>query len=140
MSADQNVAALRRAPDLVNAGDLDGYIALYDDDVVLHGYPPGVEGKEGARAFYAGLFAALAEPRLELHDVVAEGDRVAARFTLSGTHQDELLGVPATGRHVDIEGQSFFRFSDGARIAERWQSMDALGLLMQLGAIPAPTT
>ena len=136
MAASQNIAALHRAVDCFNARDLDGYMELYDEDVVLHGYPPGVEGKEGARAFYTGFQNALPDAHLEVHQVVADEDTLAARYTVGGTHEDELLGVPATGRRVSVDGQTFLHMADG-RIVERWQSMDALGLLTQLGAIPA---
>jgi predicted ester cyclase len=132
-----SVNALQRAAERVNAGDLDGYMELYAEDVELHGYPPGVESWETLRGFYAGFFGALSDPHLELLDAVSEGDLVAVRFALSGTHTGELLGVPATGKAVRIDGQSFFRFR-GEQVVTRWQSMDGLGLLTQLGALPAP--
>ncbi|HEX8208338.1 MAG TPA: ester cyclase [Solirubrobacteraceae bacterium] len=133
-----SVTALQRAVERVNAGDLDGYMELYAADVQVHGYPPGIDSFETLRAFYAGFFAGLSDVRLELHEIVSEGDLVAARYVLSGTHTGELMGVPATGRAVSIDGQSFFRFS-GDEVVVRWQSMDALGLLTQLGALPAPS-
>ena len=112
---------------------------LYEPDVVLHGYPEGVEGLEGAKAFYAGIWAALPDGRIEAHDVIAEGDLVAVRLTLSGTHTGgELMGVPPSQAAVEVDAQSFFRFGDEGRVAERWQSLDALTLLTQIGAIPAP--
>ena len=121
----------------MNAGSLEGYMELYSDDLTLHGYPPGVEGKTGANVFYAAFRKALPDVNLTIDDAVSEGDRVAVRYTIRGTHSDELMGVPATGRKVEVDGQSFFRFEDG-RVAERWQSLDAVGLLTQLGALPAP--
>ena len=133
MSAD----AIHRAVERMNAGDLDGYMEVYADDVELHGYPPGVEGREGARAFYTQFHAAFPDLRLEVFETVEQDDLVAARYAFSGTHSAEFFGVPATGREVRVDGMSIFRFRDG-RIATRWQSMDAAGLLMQLGALPAP--
>jgi steroid delta-isomerase-like uncharacterized protein len=137
MNPQGNVAALERAVEHMNAGSLEGYMELYSDDLTLHGYPPGVEGKAGANAFYAAFRKALPDVNLTIDDVVSEGDRVAVRYTIRGTHSDELIGVPATGWRVEVDGQSFFRFEDG-RVAERWQSLDAVGLLTQLGALPAP--
>ena len=69
--------------------------------------------------------------------MIADGDKVAVRYRIRGTHSDELMGVPATGNAVDVEGQSFFRFEDG-RLAERWQALDVVSLMTQIGALPAP--
>lgn len=132
-----SVEALRHMVERVNARDLDGYMDGYAEDVVLHGYPPGVEDRESARAFYGQFLAAFPDIDLSLHQTLAEGDLVATRYVIRGTHSAEFFGVPATGRRVEVEGQSIFRFRDG-KIAERWQSLDALGLLTQLGAVPAP--
>src|SRR5215213_7080259 len=109
----QNVATIERAVEQMNAGNLDGYMELYADDLTLHGYPPGVEGKAGAHAFYQAFGKALPDLELTLEDSVADGDKVAVRFSVRGTHSDELMGVPATGNKVDVDGQSFFRFEDG---------------------------
>jgi steroid delta-isomerase-like uncharacterized protein len=133
MSAD----AIRSAVERMNAGDLDGYMEVYADDVELHGYPPGVEGREGARAFYTQFRAAFPDLNLEVFETVEEGDLTAVRYAFSGTHSAEFFGVPATGRQVRVDGQSIFRFS-GGKIVTRWQSLDGLGLLMQLGALPSP--
>jgi steroid delta-isomerase-like uncharacterized protein len=133
----ENVATIERAIEQMNSGNLDGYMELYADDLTLHGYPPGVEGKDGARAFYESFGKALPDLQLTLEDAVADGDKVGVRYRIRGTHSDELMGVPSTGNAVDVEGQSIFRFVDG-RAAERWQALDALGLMVQLGAVPAP--
>jgi steroid delta-isomerase-like uncharacterized protein len=132
-----SIDAIRRAVERMNAHDLDGYMEAYADDVELHGYPPGVEGRDGARAFYGQFLEAFPDAKLELFETVREGDLGAVRYVLSGTHSAEFFGVPATGRQVSVDGQSIFRFRDG-KIVERWQSLDALGLLTQLGAMPAP--
>ena len=129
--------ALRHMIERVNAHDLDGYIDGYASDVVLHGYPPGVEGREGARAFYGGLFAALPDIELREIQLMEDGTRIAAHYGIRGTHSGELLGVPATGRRVDVEGMSFFRFGEGL-VAERWNLLDGVTLLAQLGALPQP--
>jgi predicted ester cyclase len=114
------------------------YVDMYDESVVLHGYPPGVEGKEGARAFYGAVWSALGEGgSIELEETLVEGDTAAVRFRLRGTHSAELMGVPASGNEVDVPGQSFIRVRDG-KIVERFQAMDTLTLLQQIGAVPAP--
>jgi len=137
MAKNENAAAIENAVAQMNSGNLEGYLEMYSDDLTLHGYPPGVEGKAGVSAFYAAFAKALPDVELTAEDVIADGDKVAVRYRIRGTHSDELMGVPATGKRVDVEGQSFFRFEDG-RVAERWQSLDAVTLLTQIGALPAP--
>ena len=112
-------------------------IDFYDDSVVLEGYPPGTEGKEGARAFYTALFEAIDGGQIDLQEVLVEGDTAAIRFRLTGKHGGELMGVPASGNDVDVAGQSFIRVRDG-KIVERIQAFDTFTLLQQIGAIPAP--
>ena len=116
-------------------GARERYVDFYDDAVKLQGYPPGIEGKEGARAFYYGFFDAFDDGRVEVEEILVEGDTAAIRFRLTGTHAGELLGVPASGNPVDVTGQSFIRVRDG-KFVERIQQMDGVALLQ--GAIPAP--
>jgi steroid delta-isomerase-like uncharacterized protein len=128
---------LRAAVAAWNEGDLDRYLELYDEGIRLHGYSPEPMDKTAVRGFYQGVFAAFPGCRLTLHDVLGEGDEVATRFTLTGRHEGEFLGVPATGREVAVDGITILRFRDG-RCVERWSSADMLGWLVQLGAIPPP--
>ena len=137
MAHNDNVAAIESAVAQMNAGNVDGYLELYADDLTVHGYPPGVEGKAGVSEFYRSFRNAFSDFELAAQDVLAEGDKVAVRYTIRGTHSDELLGVPASGNKVEVEGQSFFRFENG-RVAERWQSLDVMTLMQQIGALPAP--
>src|SRR5687768_16053683 len=119
MSAD----VVRHMVERMNARDLDGYMAGYAEDVRLHGYPPGVEGRDGARAFYAALLAALPDLDLRIDDALERDGMLALRYGLKGTHQGDLMGVPATGNRVDVEGMTFLRF-ERDKIAERWNLMD----------------
>lgn len=113
------------------------YVDYYDDSVVLEGYPPGVEGKEGARAFYTALFEGIEGGQIDLQEVLVEGDTAAVRFRLTGKHGGELMGVPGSGNDVDVTGQSFIQVRDG-RFVERIQAFDTFTLLQQIGAISAP--
>jgi len=113
------------------------YVDFYDDSVVLEGYPPGVEGKEGARAFYTGMFEGIEGGHIDLQEVLVDGDTAAVRFRLTGKHGGELMGVPPSGNDVDVTGQSFIRVRDG-KIVERIQEIDTFALLQQIGAIPTP--
>ena len=129
--------ALSTAVDCWNAGDLDGYLRLYDDAIALHGYTPEPMGKAEVRGFYEATFAAFERPQLEFHEVLWDGDACAIRFTLRGRHVGEFLGAPATGRDIALPGITILRFT-GERVTERWSSADMLGFLVQAGALPAP--
>ena len=137
MAQNENVAAIESAVAQMNAGNVDGYLELYADDLTVHGYPPGVEGKAGVSEFYRSFRNAFSDFELTIEDVLTDGDKVAGRYTIRGTHGGELMGVPASGNKVELDGQSFFRFENG-RVVERWQAMDAVPLLIQIGAMPAP--
>jgi predicted ester cyclase len=121
-----------------NAGDLDGYLQLYDDAIVLHGYDPDPMDRTGVRGFYEAIFAGFDSPQLEFHDVLWDRDQCAIRFTMSGRHVGPFHGIEATGQDVALPGITILRFNDAGRCAERWSRADFLGLMMQLGAIPAP--
>jgi steroid delta-isomerase-like uncharacterized protein len=76
---------------------------------------------------------------MQIEDMVAEGDRVTVRITVDGTHKGDQLGVPASGRRVQIQGMVMVRIANG-QIVEGWNSWDQLGLLRQIGALPAAGT
>lgn len=119
-----------------NAGDLDGYLSLYDDRIRLHGYAPEPMSKTEVRGFYEGIFSAF-EPKLEFHETLWEGDACSIRFTMTGRHVGDFMGVPATGTPIALPGITILHFEDG-RVVERFSQADMLGLLVQIGAMPAP--
>ena len=120
-----------------NAGDLDGYLELYDDAIRLHGYSPEPMGKAEVRGFYEAIFAAFDSPQLDFHEVLWEGDACTIRFTMTGRHVGEFMGVPATDADIALPGITILHF-DGDRTIERFSQADMLGLMVQMGAIPAP--
>lgn len=135
----QNLAAIERAVGAFNnPPERERYFDLYAANVVLHGFPPGLPaGAAGVKAFFHGFWSAFPDARLRGDDIVAgDGDRVAIRYTIEGTHQGEFAGVAPTGKKVTVTGQTIVRFADG-KVAERWNAVDMLGLLQQVGAIPA---
>lgn len=134
----RNEAALARAVERWNAGDLSAYLEVYADDIRLHGVTPEPMDKQAVRAFYEGLFAAFPKNHLELHDTFGAGDRLCSRFTLTGRHDGDFMGVPATGTDIALPGITILRFRDGACV-ERWSYADMLGLLVQIGAVPPPS-
>lgn len=93
--------------------------------------------REGWSAWFTGFRNAFPDARFTVEDMVAEGDRVAARLTMRGTHRGALNGIAPTGREVTVTGMSIERIENG-RIVEGWNQNDALGMLGQLGALPPP--
>ena len=134
-------AAVERARQRWNAGDLAGYLSLYDDGILLHGYAPEPMDKAAVAAFYQDVHTALGAPgrapQLAIYEAMTERDLYACRFTVSGVHSGPFMGVAATGRSYVLGGITLMRFA-GGRVVERWSCADMLGLLVQLGAVPPP--
>jgi steroid delta-isomerase-like uncharacterized protein len=136
MFAEDNKRVIRRWLEAWNTNDLDAAEGLLRNDYVRHDANlPDIVGPEAERNFVATALAAFPDLRFEAQHLVAEDDLVVGRLTVQGTHRGEFMGVPASGRHVDIETVETFRLLDG-KIAEQWVVMNVLGLLQQLGAIP----
>jgi steroid delta-isomerase-like uncharacterized protein len=123
--------------ELFTKGDLEAVDRYLAPDFVNHDPPfPGApEGPEGMRQASVLYRRALPDWHSDLHQLVAEDDIVVERFTASGTHQGELMGVPGTGKTITLPGINIFRISDG-KIIERWGQLDQLGVLHQLGLTP----
>jgi predicted ester cyclase len=116
------------------AGDGEAFLAAYDPEVRLHGYPGGLEGLEGLRQFHLALWEAFPDAEVAIEDLVVDGDRAALRYRLRGTHRRVYLGVAATGLTIDVEGLTMLRVS-GGRVIEEWHSPTELSILRQLGAV-----
>lgn len=131
---DTNEAALRSAVAAFNDPQgREGYLKLYAPDVLLHGYPRGVAGLEGARSFYSQLWEAFPDARLEVDDVIAADDRLAARYRLSGVQARDFYGAPGTGEATTVDGIAWLRFRDGQAV-EVWQVSGTLDTLTRLTA------
>jgi steroid delta-isomerase-like uncharacterized protein len=136
--SDTHKALSRRFTELFNADDPADADDVFAPDVVFHGITAeDVHGREAFKAFLAAYRAAFPDNESTVEDQVAEGDRVVTRWRARGTHAGPLGALPATGRPVDVAGVTIERIADG-RIAEVWVVRDELGLLRQLGAVPAP--
>ena len=118
--------------------NFDGISALLAPGEVAHlpGAPQPLDWP-ARRHFVAAFVSAFPDCHHVIEDQIAGGDDVVSRVTLHGTHQGELMGIPATGRTVAIGGISWFRMANG-RIAEEWNEFDRLGMLVQLGVAGAP--
>jgi predicted ester cyclase len=93
--------------------------------------------KDQVRGFYQGIFSAFGTPKLKFHEVLWDGDVAAIRFTMTGRHVDEFMGVPASGTAIALPGITILHFR-ADRVIERFSQADMLGLLVQMGAVPAP--
>jgi predicted ester cyclase len=100
---------------------------------------PGEEihGRQGIKQFYGMLRAAFPDLHFTIEDQIAAGDRVVTRWTANGTHNGEFQGISPTGKQITIAGIDIDRLANG-KVVECWPVADELGLLRQLGAIPAP--
>ena len=114
--------------------NLDEFIAA---DFLSHSAPPGLDpGVEGVKQMANIFFHAFPDLAGAVEDVVAEEDKVAVRFSGTGTHKGEFFGIPPTGKAIKITGMNIFRIADG-KIVEHWNNADDLGLMQQLGVIPS---
>jgi steroid delta-isomerase-like uncharacterized protein len=133
----EHTATLRRMYDLINAGDIDGFAGLLADDFVEHEETPGLAPtKDGVKEFFHMYRAAFPDLRFEAEDVLASGDKVVGRIRVTGTHQGELMGMPATGRSVEVQGIDIIRFGDDGLAREHWGVFDVMAMMQQLGVVP----
>ena len=110
---------------------------LIGEDYVSHGpQAPPAHGPDGVIE-RVRVYQESVDGHWTIDELLSAGDRVVARWTGTGTHVGELMGIAPTGRPISVEAISVFRIADG-RIAEEWTVWDALGLLQQVGAVPAP--
>ncbi len=135
--SDQNKAiVLRIYSEILNQGNLDLAEAVLAADLVDHYPHPGIKpGRENIKQGVLARRAAFPDLHFTVDDLLADADRVIARWTMRGTHRGAFSGIPPTGRSVVWTGITIFRFADG-KVVERWLSADDLGLLRQLDATP----
>ena len=132
-----HAATMRRMYDLINAGDVDGFGELLADDFVDHEELPGLAPtREGVKAFFRMYMEAFPDLRMVVEDVVASGEKVVARVRTTGTHRGELMGLPATGKTVDVPLIDIVRFGDDGLASEHWGVFDTMTMMQQLGAVP----
>jgi steroid delta-isomerase-like uncharacterized protein len=137
--SEENKALLRRyfeeAWNKHNPAAIDEF---YAPDLVNHSAPPGMPNdREGVKAGLGMFLGAFPDVKVTSDFVIAEGDKVAMRFTTRATHTGEWLGTPATGKRMEVTGIVIARVA-GGRIAEVWYESDQMGMMQQLGVVPAP--
>jgi steroid delta-isomerase-like uncharacterized protein len=136
MAGADNKGVVREFFERLDRQEWDAAMTAFADDYRLHmaGNPQPMNAQEFA-GFGQMFFAAIPDLTHTIDATIAEGDTVACRLTVAGTHRHELMGVPGTGRAVRVSSFNFYRFRDG-KIAEQWINFDAMGLMQQLGAVP----
>jgi predicted ester cyclase len=140
MTLEDNVGTYRRWFDEgCTQGNVDLADELYAQDYVTHAVRPGLPPTlDGLKLFIRALREGIPDLDCPVAQVIAEGDRVAGRFSLRGTHLGTLFAVAPTGKPVDVGVMVIARFNDAGKWAEDWVAWDQVGLLQQIGVIPAP--
>jgi predicted ester cyclase len=139
MSTEANKTSVRRFYDEVfnkkNRAAIDEFI---DPNQVDHAAPPGTPGGlAGAKQTIGMYLTAFPDLHFTVEDMIAEGDKLVARLTVRGTQQGAFMGIPPTGKHVTVTAIDISRMAGGKSV-EHWIEMDTLGMMQQLGVIPAP--
>ena len=134
-----NRATFSRFHDATNSGDVEliwkTIDEVVDPNVLFHApVPTHATGAQALKQVWAVLLAAFPDLHLTVEDVIAEGDRVVVRNTVTGTHRGEYMGLPPTGKSVTYNEIFIFRFANG-RVAETWGVVDVLSQMKQLGVV-----
>ena len=140
MPAEENKAVVRSfLEDIFSGGNLDLVDEIFAPDHVLHdpSVPGEVRGHEGLKEYISMYRSAYPDTHFTIHDQIAEGDRVVTRWTGQGTQEGELMGIPPTGARVTVTGIELDHVVDG-KIQQTNVIYDAMGMMQQLGVIPAP--
>jgi steroid delta-isomerase-like uncharacterized protein len=132
-----NESALRHFFEQINAGDVDAAAEHLAGGFVEHEVLPGLEpDKEGTRQLFRMMIAAFPDLRFDAEDFLASGNKVVARSRVSGTNKGEFMGMPATGKSINVQAIDIVRFGNDGLAAEHWGVLDMMSIMQQLGAIP----
>ena len=136
--SEQNKANIRRFYDEVfNAGNIAVVDELVASNFVDHEEFPGLSGgRDGLKQFVTMMRTAFPDARMDVDDLIAEGDKVVARLTMSGTQRGEFAGIPASGKSMNVTTIDIIRFENGQAV-EHWGATDSAKMMEQLGAMPA---
>ena len=138
MSTEENKALVRRFEEELNKGNLALIDELFAADCVIHlGGGAELRGPEEFRQLITTFAPAFPDFVSTIEDLIAEGDKVVCRFTRTGTHKGEWLGIAATGKHITWTAIEISRIV-GGKVVEAWGEIDMLSVMQQLGAIPTP--
>src|SRR5438034_9048441 len=137
-STEANKAVVRRFVDeVMNQGKVDVIDEIVTADYVEHQTAPGTPAtRDGLKQMMTNFRQAFPDLHVTLDDTIAEGDKVVMRTTMHGTQKGEFMGIAPTNKEVTISGIDIVRFQ-GGKAVEHWGNQDDLGMMQQLGAVPA---
>lgn len=135
MSFEENKNIVRRYQEIYNSNELDSLRDVVAENLLTPKIMPGLKpGLEGAKQVHAITLIGMPDWHTAIDELIAEGDKVVARITMTGTHTGDFWGIPATGRRVKFTGIYIVRIADG-KIVEHWGEEDGVSLLRQLGVL-----
>ena len=139
MTPEMNKRAMLRFTEFINTASEKLADELISPNAVFHvpGRPEPMRGPAGYLEIIAMMRGGFPDIQWTLEELIAEGDMVAARFTMRGTQRGVFFGVPASGKAIKVQAMNFYRWSGGRIVEERGQP-DLLSLLQQIGAVPGP--
>ena len=138
MPSQSTESVMNRFVEFINTGNEDLAHEVISPDAVFHApsHPEPLRGPDGYMEVLGMMRSAFPDVQWTLEETVTEGDTVAARFTMRGTHDGEFFGIPATGNKISVQAMNFYYLADGRIVGERAQP-DLLGVMQQIGALPA---
>jgi predicted ester cyclase len=135
MSIEENKKIVHRYQEIYNSNNLDALGEVVSEDLLTPRIIPGIpSGIEGAKAAHRIMLAGFPDYQTIIDDIFAEGDKVAARITMTGTHTGDFMGIPPTSKHVSFTGIYIARIAN-EKIVEHWGEEDGVSLLQQLGIL-----
>lgn len=137
MSAENKALIRRWFEEVWNKGREAAIDDMLASRAVVHGLGPDLQGPEAFKSFHRAYRNAFPDVKIQIEDIVCEGDTVATRWGGSGTHQGDGLGFPATGKPVRFTGMLFARVENG-KLTEGWNIFDQLGMFQQMGIVTPP--
>jgi steroid delta-isomerase-like uncharacterized protein len=139
MAPENKKTFMQRFTEFINTGSEKLAAEVVSPDAIFHvpGRPEPMRGPVGYIAIIGMMRSGFPDIQWTLEEMIAEGDMVAARFIMRGTHRGTFFGVPPTGKSIQVQAMNFYRLSNGQIVEERGQP-DMLGLLQQIGAVPEP--
>ena len=137
MSTEENKANVRRGFEALNQRNLAVFDEILHPDVVFHTASTTIQGLEAYKQYLSMYNIAFPDLHFTIEDIIAEGDTVVVRYTTRGTHQGTFMGILPTGKQLSGTGMFIDRIVNGKAV-EQWGNSDTLGLLQQLGIVPAP--
>jgi steroid delta-isomerase-like uncharacterized protein len=138
MTSQSAESVMNRFVEFINTGNEELAREVISPDAVFHApsHPEPLRGPDGYLEVLAMMRGGFSDVEWALEETVTEGDTVAARFTMAGTHDGDFFGIPASGNKISVQAMNFYYLTNGRIVGERAQP-DLLGVMQQIGALPA---